>query len=315
MRHSRWLLLFALVGGCGDDVPVVDGGIDQGVPSDFTVAADLTVPGAARFNGYWQLQSVTLVTGAPTDAGVPTLEVTRESSPYRLRGDYTFTASDGTHARLIGKLGMLEGDHLAQSAPLDADVTVDGDTWLIAPRPGTLVLFPGVLAGDTLTLTWDETDPRNVDAGDPPRHMVLRRMAAPPIATVGTWTMLELDVGGQTILGDTCIAVDGGSRIAHVVIEIDAVHLMTQTTTLTSYSDGACTVASGNRTVDVVKVLVDESVGGFEAWSAPHGEAAGDYTRWTLSTPAPKRVQIMRADCRPKPDCDSAPTRMLLERP
>lgn len=321
MSRSSTVLLGVLLCGCGDDNPQVDGGVDQSVPSDLTVPLDsivppdLTVTGAARFNGDWQLQAVTMVSGARTDAGVPTVEITRTSTPLRLRGDYLFTASDATRGRLLGKLGILEGDHLLSPSPIDADVTIDGDTWLIAPKVGTVVVFPGVLVDEQLTLTWAEGDPRNVDPGDPPRRIVLRRVPAPPTVTVGTWTMLEMDVGGNTIAGDTCIRVNDEGRKANVVIAIDAVHLMTQTSTLTSYSDPACTMISGQPTTDVVEALIDEAAGGFEAWSRPNGESAGDYTKWSFTQPAPRRMLITRVDCAPHPACDGAPTRMLLERP
>jgi hypothetical protein len=264
----RPTLFLAIVAACGSPA--------EGPP----------VTGAARFNGTWQIGSASF----PMPGG--SMNMTRTTTPMSLRGDYTFTATDETHGRLRGRLALLEDDQLDDLSPMDGSVTIDGDAWIVAKGSSTSV-FTGALAGDTLTLTFDAADPRNVVPDDPPRELALRRVAAPPSESVGKWKMLSLRFEPLTVPGDTCFSLAPNMWVkVQIVFEVDARHLMERIATLTEYSDADCTRSTG-QTIVRADGFIEESATGLEVWArTDHDQRL--HSKWTLIRASAGRYRLTR---------------------
>ncbi len=256
--------------------------------------------GAEKFDGYWQVSAATL----------PSMtSVTRTSSPLSLRADYTFAATDATHGRLRGRLAILQDDELHSLSPMDAVVTIDKEEWVVVDGSSTAV-FGCAEGGERLTLTLDVADPRNVSAESVPRVLTLRRMAAPPSDSVGTWRMVEIDLETMTVPGDTCFTLRPGMWVkVQLTFAVDARHLMERILTASQYLDAGCTRLKTSESLGADGVM-EETATTLDVWARSDDESMVR-SQWTLTRLSARRMQLTRICA--APPCDD-PSRLVVEK-
>ncbi len=274
---------------------------------------------AADFEGYYRIMSASFSNGP----GQPPSEITRDGADSSIRGEFRFAATSASTAQISGKFfllqeNLLDGPITGNDRLIEFDVPaiLEADRWVIDPDGGATV-YTFTEEDGQLILTFDPTDPRNIDPDDSPPQFILERGTAPDEYSAGQWELVAFEGNnGPELRAGVCRQDTGqpGSSLFRMTMDVAPSTLVyTLDFTLENFSDGACTSSTTIDRNQVGGIFEELDDGTLEQWLIGD-DTPSQYLHWNVQMGA-DTIDLTRADCDPQPFCiEQGPSRMQFRR-